>query len=121
MREHWNGSWTSGDDRVEMPQGVSHLGELSCPACGGDNLHHHQVVVAERKTEDREGRVVRLGHGMPEIEHAEADSPRFAGRRDHLAIQFSCETCPAQPWLLLVQHKGTTYMGWCDPRSREHA
>ena len=117
MANNWDRSWQlSIIERGALALPQDELAPLICPSCGGANLHHGAVEVAERKEEDQEGRIVTLGDGKPpQVEHADADSSRFAGRRNQLTVQFSCEGCEATPWLLLVQHKGTTFLGWCEP------
>jgi len=38
----------------------------------------------------------------------------FAGRRSDLRLRFTCEQCPKESWLYLIQHKGDTIMKWLD-------
>ncbi len=88
--------------------------ELNCPSCGAPNLHHHEVVVSNRKTEDAPGIRAVVDHLSVSSQANVADG--FAGRRNDLRIRFSCEQCPSEPWLFIVQHKGTTYLKWLPTR-----
>ena len=65
-----------------------------------------------RSGEDQPGRRILVTAGGSAT--LDAVSSNFAGRRDDLRIQFSCEHCPAISWLYIIQHKGDTLMKWAD-------
>ncbi len=83
---------------------------LHCPKCGDHNLHQLGVTVNQRKGEDVPGRTVFLDHG--EI-YTTSEQDGFVGRRDCLAIEFSCEHCGDDRFFLrIAQHKGSTFVYW---------
>ncbi len=86
------------------------LHNLLCPRCGAYNLHQGKVVVNPRAREDEpEYSTVVEGSRTYVIKDPEAHT----GRRDCLAVEFSCEHCgDAVGVLRIVQHKGTTYIYW---------
>jgi hypothetical protein len=92
---------------------------LVCPKCGGDNLHHRTVLTHHRETEDSAGIEVLVSHEGVTGRHIDADSPLFAGRRNDLVIEFTCERCddptadpPVVFLLRIMQHKGRTLVEW---------
>lgn len=83
-------------------------GELKCPACGFNCLHHEKVEIFER-TEDAEiGLHVTVSGGEAETNTNLSGNP--SPRRHGLLVYFSCEGCSAISTLSLIQHKGNTYM-----------
>lgn len=87
---------------------------LKCPACGQGNLHHTDVRVCNRSSEDAAGIRVDI-HGLTVTTTANvADDKSFAGRRSDLRIRFTCEQCPKESWLYVIQHKGDTIMKWLE-------
>lgn len=101
-------------------------GNLCCPGCGEDYLHHYMVTVYDRKEDDPTTRVVTVGG--PSIQHwcgprmainlvshdvASERSGNPSSRRDGVAIRFECELCDAGPFeLTFAQHKGVTQVKW---------
>jgi hypothetical protein len=88
---------------------------LQCPHCGGMHLHQVRTMVFERE-EDAPRTIVsdvtRSGTNVATVPSDLADNP--SSRRQGLAIQFTCEECPARPELTFQQHKRTTYVAWRD-------
>jgi len=85
---------------------------LLCPSCGGDCLHHERVSSYDR-AEDADAllqTVVRGQHVSIQLIRNSVQNP--SARRDGVAIEFSCEGCPAHVELLLAQHKGSTRCSW---------
>lgn len=90
---------------------------LRCYRCDSNYLHHGDVKVYTRDTEDATDGVrveVTRGHRGPistvsrTTMHGNPSS-----RRDGIAISMECEECGAlaRP-LVIVQHKGQTLMHW---------
>ena len=66
-----------------------------------------------RAEDDDYTRVVDVEHDEVKVHDAPSDvSGNPSNRRDGMAVQFYCETCPSRPKLAIYQHKGTTYVGW---------
>lgn len=85
---------------------------LKCPACGGTNLHHHEVIVCSRTSgEDGPGVKVEVS-GASVTTTVNVPDAAFAGRRDDLRVRFTCEQCPTESWRYLIQHKGDTLLKW---------
>ena len=83
---------------------------LICPNCGNEFLHQHSVSVFFRDAEDsKTGKFARCtSKQIATIDDEDNPSPR----RDGLLVQFSCETCNADPELAIYQHQGETYVQW---------
>jgi len=85
---------------------------LTCPHCGGEQLHQLAVEVYFRK-EDASHGINASVFGPAELchtSHSQARNP--SPRRDGVRIRFSCEHCPKESSLAIVQHKGDTNMFW---------
>jgi hypothetical protein len=87
--------------------------ELVCPICNGNNLHHGEVRVYGRPVEDGDGIKVSVKGATTEV--IPQGAREFVGRRDHIEIHFTCETCGDCEegdgfWLTIIQHKGTTFL-----------
>ena len=99
---------------------------VMCPRkeCGCDNLHQGRIDIYNRAEDKREGQHVRvtcdsLSNDVPTKTRVIVDEDLTgnpSGRRQGLSIQFLCEQCDRIFILDIVQHKGTTYMGWRDVR-----
>jgi len=93
---------------------------LCCPGCGNFEIHQQSVQVVVRDDgEDGHGTKVVVDGGDHAGLHVavfrvlEEDVP---GRRQHVSITFSCEHCWGVAYiLLLMQHKGRTYVEWLAP------
>lgn len=83
-------------------------GELVCPSCGFNYLHHVKVEVFERSEDALHGVHVAVSEGQAVMDTSLEGNP--SGRRHGITIQFECEGCDAEPVLSISQHKGYTYM-----------
>jgi hypothetical protein len=86
--------------------------DLLCPACGGANLHHNAVIVFNRVDgrEDAPSFAIRVDGENITCTDSNVGNP--SSRRNAVAIEFWCETCPEISELVLTQHKGTSPLGW---------
>ena len=81
---------------------------VTCPYCGEDFNHVQSVVTVY----DPEG-----DETIPFYRGTKRAIKRKTGfRRSALQIEFYCETCPRFWFLILQQHKGTTFMINCRGR-----
>lgn len=100
------------------------IDDLVCPGCGNQFLHHGAINVFTRANEDAPTvlvtKVYASGHAS---EHAEMScaSRNPSARRDGLAIEFTCETCPVISELTISQHKGHTLVAWRPAEARPQA
>jgi len=99
---------------------------LLCPTCGEANLHHIAVETCFRQHEDSPvGILVRTEAQGKVVVDSDANMVKKnpSPRRDGLRITFFCEHCHAGEFdspsmiseyysLVIIQHKGTTYMCW---------
>lgn len=97
-------------------------GELICPSCGENNLHHMYTTVYDRNEDD--DMVMRTDVFPGSLTRKEVRSEKSGNpsrRRDAVVIVYSCEHChggdpemdsPSFFHLNLIQHKGTTYLEW---------
>ena len=83
-------------------------GELKCPSCGSNYLHHEKVEVFERGEDEEKGLHVTIENGVAKTDTNLSGNP--SARRHGLLIHFSCEGCKANPVLSLSQHKGNTWV-----------
>ena len=85
-------------------------GNVCCPYCGNDYLHHKDVVIYNRTEDSAEGLAV---HVTPEVVTTGNNlSGNPSARRSGLVIHFECENCSNTYELALAQHKGTTHLHW---------
>lgn len=84
--------------------------EVLCPNCGGNNLHHHTVLVFSRDHEDAEtGTFALVNKTKVEVKTVPMyENP--SDRRDGLRILFDCENCNYILEMSLAQHKGVTLL-----------
>lgn len=82
------------------------IGELVCPSCGSEYLHHHKVEVFERKEDATQGLHVTVSKDSAAIDNVLDGNP--SARRHGLSVHFWCEGCKAEPVLSIGQHKGNT-------------
>lgn len=85
--------------------------KLQCPLCGGNNLHHDNVLVYFRPHDDSE-QTYLLDVKPPNVTYDLHAYYNPSSRRDAVGIRFMCETCDLNAELQIVQHKGATYMKW---------
>ncbi len=84
-------------------------GELKCPSCGGNYLHHEKVEIFERFEDAEKGLHVKIENSVATTDTNLEGNP--SARRDGITIEFSCESCKARPELSILQHKGNTWVG----------
>jgi hypothetical protein len=89
---------------------------LICPVCGNDNLHQQAVGVYhnpfDSRREDSQGFLVTPDGECVVHTRLHAGVLNPSDRRDGIRISFMCEHSCKVPDLLILQQKGTTYMGW---------
>ena len=106
----------NGFGGIKLAVGDIFRSSLICPICEGDNLHQQAVGVYhnpfDSRREDSRGVLVTPdGECVVHTElHAGVLNP--SDRRDGIRISFWCEHSCKTPDLLIIQHKGTTYLGW---------
>ena len=97
--------------------------ELTCPSCGGNNLHQNGVEAYFRDEDADIGVVVSASRVHHASTHTGSQKRNPSGRRDGIRIFFTCEVCHGDPdvapyrppfELTIVQHKGMTFMEWED-------
>lgn len=87
--------------------------QLICPYCNSNNLHHSGVSSYDRSEDAEKVRVTHVTGmvvSVANVEEAHSNNP--SPRRAGLTIEFWCEICDDKPVLAIMQHKGTTYIGW---------
>ena len=87
-------------------EGVS--GDLKCPSCGFNKLHHEKVKIFEREEDEEKGLHVTVESSV--VKTDTNMSSNSSARRHGLKIYFSCEGCEAKPLLSISQHKGNTFV-----------
>ncbi|MBN2759810.1 MAG: hypothetical protein JXQ79_04865 [Rhodobacteraceae bacterium] len=80
---------------------------LHCPSCDGVYLHQGRVEVFNRAEDADEGTHV-VDTDTVQADRNLAGNP--SNRRQGLKMNFFCETCHADVWLLIYQHKGNTFV-----------
>ncbi len=83
-------------------------GQLVCPSCGFNCLHHDKVEVFECTEDATHGVHVTVSDGKAVMDTSLEGNP--SARRHGLSVHFWCEGCDAKPVLSISQHKGCTYM-----------
>lgn len=83
-------------------------GELKCPSCGFNYLHHNRIEIFERGEDEQKGLHVTVENGELQTNTNLEGNP--SSRRHGLLIHFWCEGCKAQPVLSISQHKGNTWV-----------
>ena len=81
---------------------------LKCPNCGETHLHHDEVTVCFRSSEDSKTglKTIMSRFGT----HVDRDAQQYnpSSRRSGLTIEFWCEICGCASVLSIAQHKGQT-------------
>lgn len=84
---------------------------LLCPLCGGSDLHHGAIETFERREDAKHGMHTVVTHDHVDVKYdALVDNP--SARRHGFKVTFRCEQCGTLPPLLVLQHKGKTWIGW---------
>lgn len=105
-------------ERSEVEIQLGSDGDLLCPLCQGNYLHHTEIQVFSRSQEDAiGGQFIGISHDRTVIEGNSSMQANPSTRRDGLRIFFYCENCPEtrreSPLILTIaQHKGQTYLAW---------
>lgn len=81
-------------------------GELLCPHCGGNYVHHGAVEVFNCKEDANEGLHVRIEGDSLTADRNLKGNP--SSRRHGLRIALWCESCKGNSYLTIAQHKGNT-------------
>ena len=87
---------------------------LLCPCCKEGHLHHTRVEIYSRKEDASSGLLVDQSLEPSQINitpnGSMEDNP--SPRRGGIRITFDCECCPKTSRLIVVQHKGSTFVEW---------
>jgi len=112
-KKQWGHGFFNGYKKGLNSCGMDEHGELICPNCESEYLHHYRTEVFERIAEDEEnGFVVTVGNGV-NISTSPDDMLRNpSDRRDGVRIFFFCEECDVVSALILKQHKGNSFLGF---------
>jgi hypothetical protein len=84
------------------------LGDLKCSICLGENTHHHQVRVYNRKEDALDGMRAVIDWDTVSVDGLLLENP--SARRHGVSVLFSCEGCQALSELTISQHKGATML-----------
>ena len=118
-------------DYIKVPNFADDWSAICCPACGFDYLHHYKVETYFRDTEDsNNGLMVTAKSASKRYEEVSkpaegsvnARAPMInnpSDRRDGIRIWLWCEGCEVRSALILIQHKGQTFMLWDDANKVE--
>lgn len=100
-------------DEVLNEVSLTESRELTCGHCEDSLLHQLTVRVYARR-EDAAGTLVTVAcqSGVVSSQPRRANQFPRGGRRDHVEIDFGCESCGALTTLVVQQHKGTTSCWW---------
>ena len=84
---------------------------LLCPLCGCNFLHHIAIETFERYEDAGRGMHTIVTHDHVDVKYdALVGNP--SSRRHGFKVTFRCEQCDNLLILLVLQHKGETWMGW---------
>tara|TARA_Y100001937_G_C7106604_1_gene325362 strand:+ start:1277 stop:1618 length:342 start_codon:yes stop_codon:yes gene_type:complete len=102
---------------------------IACPLCvrrkpadedftvvpGDNNLHQKTYRIWPTHEDDLSGKCVTIRDEHKELwvdtETKDSDNPSPRGR-GAIAVEFWCEQCGSDLTFLILQHKGSTFMGW---------
>lgn len=102
---------TYGKTSPELEKDISGT-KLRCPKCKESyGLHHTNVGVMARE-EDSDGTFVHVTTTPVVTVDTQPAREQYEGRRHHVRIDFNCEHCDEVGHLLIVQHKGVTFLEW---------
>lgn len=86
---------------------------LCCPACGNNYLHQGRVTAFNRNEDDQLTHRVDVDYNnITAVTVPSEGSGNPSPRRHGLVVEFRCETCTHVPRLVILQHKGGTYVEW---------
>jgi hypothetical protein len=101
---------------------------VACPICekkkprtedfivpGENALHQKSYRIWPSHEDDLSGKCVTIKDERKELwidaETKDGNNPSPRGR-GAIAVEFECEWCGSDLTLVILQHKGSTYMGW---------
>ena len=84
---------------------------LSCPACGGEEIHQTSVDIQWRKEDASTGLHISSNSNQEHYVSNEIDES-LGYRRDAFVVTFWCEHCDTKSQLVIYQRKGATQMEW---------
>eukprot|EP01083_Nonionella_stella_P148713 471258_1 len=93
---------------VTISQTFGNSKALNCPKCDSVHLHQRTVTVFIRDKEDGDGTKTTVKEDGVLTERV--SSTEIPKRRDCLKIAFHCEDCGDIGNLMIIQHKGSTYL-----------
>jgi hypothetical protein len=86
---------------------------LTCPRCRSEYLHHGTVTIYDRAEDEPDVTIIevkdQIAHSCV-MDNEKSGNPSL--RRDGLVVEFWCEHCDAPLELVVLQHKGQTYVAW---------
>lgn len=82
---------------------------LQCAACSHDCTHQEEVVVFNRN-ESTEQQFMRVQVNWSEVTIDDCMAGNPSPRRQAVVIAYTCEECNAVSQLIVMQHKGTTFV-----------
>jgi len=85
---------------------------LHCPNCGYERLHYATVEIFNRRCEDKWYGLHCVIDGTNMEVDIDASTGNPSERRNGIKIKFLCENCGCSTWLHILQHKGSTFIGW---------
>ena len=94
----------------QQPIKVNEDGLLLCPSCEETYLQFNDVEVHRRLGED--GDALSTLFDDTEVITSITKSKDLPGRRDSNSFDFHCENCSSPYEMVMLNHKGQTFMVW---------
>lgn len=94
---------------------------LTCPYCHSIYTHHDKVEVFERRGEDQPGTRVVVKGASVNVDANNDMRTNPSGRRNGVSVLMWCEECMMFFKLLVIQHKGSTFVTIQDTNTRAPA
>ena len=85
---------------------------LLCGGCGNNFVHHKAIAIYTRHEDETKYLKTVVADHKAISYLVERDASNPSSRRDGITIEFECENCSSKPRLMLVQHKGQTFVEW---------
>lgn len=85
---------------------------LTCPHCGGEQMHQLRVEVFFRDEDADHGLYAGIGGDSKMVITGTQMTGNPSPRRDGIRVYYSCEHCPKTSALILSQHKGDSEIYW---------
>ena len=97
---------------IQLTDTWDNMNAIVCSHCGSEFLHHYEVEVYNRTTEDsEEGTYISVKGAKTTVKsnsYEMMENP--SRRRDGVAITFECENCRELTEVVLIQHKGQSFI-----------